>query len=92
MPGVTKVGPPERSDRHRKPNMFERIWRIVRWWGFPFNTRAAARIAEAEMALEEPEREEAWRGLPEADLTEEQREAAVRRIKDEAAIRRARGK
>jgi len=31
-------------------------------------------------------------GIPEADLTEEQREAAARRIKDEDAIRRARGK
>lgn len=50
----------------------------------------AYRVAEAEERLEEAKREETWRGLPEADLTDAQREEAAHHMQNEDAIRRAR--
>lgn len=89
MAGLTKVGPPEPGDRPRK-----RKGRVSRWLLF-MNWRLwplAGRVSEIEDRMDAAERKHVHTGIPEADLTEDQRDAAARRMQSEDAIRRARGK
>jgi hypothetical protein len=92
----TKAGPPTPGDRPRKKGRFFFAW----LWDSPFLLTvprlfglAKAREIDQRLAAEEAAEEEAhhpWRGISEADLTDEQREAAARQIHEEDAERRAR--
>jgi hypothetical protein len=94
----TKVGPPEPGDRPRKKSRFFFAWlweaSMFSLTGLPrFFGLAKAQEIDQRVAAEEAAEEEAhhpWRGRPEADLTDEQREAAARQIHQEDAERRAR--
>lgn len=99
--GVTKVGPPEKSDYPKKRGLLHSVFRFfyvisgLAWVMRVFlylPTRTSGRaIQELTKDDEPPYRYSPPAGIPEADLTDEQREAAVERIKREQAIRRARG-
>lgn len=95
MSDVTKVGPPEPDDLPRKPNsFFERIWRRSLFaglfnfslgFGGPlaiFKTREMEQRVEAEEQAE-VEADHPWHGLPEAELTDEQRREAMERLSRE---------
>jgi hypothetical protein len=93
---ITKTGPPEPGDRPRKRSRFFFAW----LWDAPFLLTvprffglAKAQEIDQRVAAEEAAEEEAhnpWRGIPEAELTDEQREAAARQIHQEDAEGRAR--
>ena len=90
MAGVTRVGPPDGGDKPRKRGFLSRMLRRATLGAALFSP-GAYRVAQAEEKLEQDSRREPSQGIPEADLTDAQREAAARRMKDEDAIRRARG-
>jgi hypothetical protein len=84
---VTKVGPPEPDDLPRKPSgFFERIWRAS-WYVGLFNgimtPLTVFRGADFFKKNAPPEVEDPWHGLPEAELTDEQRREAMERLSRE---------
>jgi hypothetical protein len=95
----TKIGPPAPGDRPRKKNgffawlweasLFSSLTGLPRVFGL---SKAKAQEIAQRVAAGEAAEEEAhhpWRGIPKADLTDEQREAAARQIHQEDAERRA---
>lgn len=100
--GVTKVGPADKSDLPRKKGFWHRVIRLLyvvsglAWvarvfWYLPIGS--ARRAIDAVNRDDEPGfHYHPPPGIPEADLTDEQRESAVRRMKQDESIRRARGK
>ena len=99
--GVTKVGPADKSDLPRKKGFWHRVlrffyvmsglaWFARTFWYLPIG--GAPRAIDAVNDDDEP----AFHyhpppGIPEADLSDEQRVAAAERMKREDAIRRAKG-
>jgi hypothetical protein len=99
----TDVGPPDEHDLPRKKSrFFEWLWRRSLFaglfnlsWGFG-GALAIFRIREMEQRGEMEEKAEAeakhpWHGLQEAELSEEERNLAVRRMAREEGLRKARG-
>ena len=102
MPGVTKVGPADKDDFPRKKGLLHRVYRFfyvisgLAWvsrmlWFLPIGSTGRA-IHEVTKDDEPGSHYHPPPGIPEADLTEEERIAAVERVKQEDAIRRARHK
>jgi hypothetical protein len=101
MPGVTKVGPADKDDLPRKKGFWHRVFRFfyvmsgMVWFAQVFRYLPVGSSRRAiETATKDDESGSHYHpppGIPEADLTEEQRDAAVRRMKSEDAIRRAHG-
>lgn len=88
--GITKVGPREPGDGPRKKRRwFEKIWRGA--WFFwlvnslrnPFAWIIFWRVQDAEDKAKAAKVEDPWHGLPEADLTEQERLNALHRMKYE---------
>jgi hypothetical protein len=96
---ITKVGPLDESDRPRKPKRwFEKVWRAAWYWSgarfftFALSPRSAEKMDAIERAGDEPAPvEQPWHGLQEAELTEEERNLAARRLAQQEALRKARG-
>ena len=87
MPVFTRTGPTARGDfPPRRNSLWERIWRgsWVLWlfsaWRTPFGMLIFLRGRRMEEDAEPKEVEQPWHGLPEADLTEEERRAALERM------------
>lgn len=99
--GVTKVGPPDKSDHPKKRGLLHSVSRFLyvmsglAWVMQVFlylPTRTSGRAIQELTKDDDPGAHyQRPPGIPEADLTDDQREAAVERIKREQAIRRARG-
>jgi hypothetical protein len=96
---ITKVGPPDKDDLPRKKSgLFEWIWRRSIFAGLLnfslglaiFRTREMEQRVEAEEQAE-AEAKHPWHGLQEAELSEEERNLAARRLAQEEALRKARG-
>ena len=96
----TKAGPPEPGDRPRKSSGFFAWLLEASFFSSMFSLSglpkllglAKAQEIDQRVAAEEAAEEEAhhpWRGIPEADVSDEQREAATRQIHQEDAERRA---
>jgi hypothetical protein len=101
MAGITKVGPPDKDDLPRKKGFLHSVLRFfhvmtgLAWVSRMFlfmPARSAGRAIELMTKDDEPGAHyHPPPGIPEADLTEDEREAAVRRIQQDQAIRKARG-
>jgi hypothetical protein len=98
--GITKVGPADKDDFPRKKGLLHRVYRFfyvmsgLAWvsrmlWFLPIGSTGRA-IHEVTKDDDEEFHYQRPAGIPEADLTDEEREAAVARIKQEESIRRAR--
>jgi hypothetical protein len=99
--GVTKVGPADKSDLPRKKGFWHRALRFLHivsglawisqvFWFLP--GRSTGRAIDSVTRDDEPgSHYHPPPGIPEADLSDEQREAAAERMKREDAIRRAKG-
>jgi hypothetical protein len=100
MPLFTKAGPLERGDRPPNRNgfwetFFRAFGRFRDWtWGVLI-VRSSRYGPDVDLAVRAgdsgPEVKEPWHGLPNAELTEEQREDGARRLAEEEALRKARG-
>jgi hypothetical protein len=99
--GVTKVGPPDKSDLPRKKGAWHRIFRFLyvasglAWIANMLCFLPSGRVKQA-VDVVTSDRNASFHympppGIPDADLTDDERESAVQRIKQEQAIRRARG-
>lgn len=87
MPLFTRTGATADGDfPAKRKNIFDRIWRWSLWLPLaslvraPFGMLVFFKLREAEAREKAPEVEPPWHGLPEADLTEEQRLAALERM------------
>jgi hypothetical protein len=87
MPLFTRTGATADGDfPGKRKSLFERLWG---WSAFlsltnllraPFGMLIFFRMREMEAREKAPEPEKPWHGLPEADLTEEERIAALGRM------------
>lgn len=101
MSGVTKVGPAEKDDLPRKRGLWHRVFRFfyvmsgLAWVLSTFRFLPIGSVGRALDAVTKDDEPGSHYhpppGIPEADLTDEQREAAAARIKQEESLRRARG-
>ncbi len=97
MPLFTKTGKMTRADAPPNRNgLFERMWRGALLGSFVSGRWMSPllfwRVREIEMRAEdEPEPEDPWHGLTEAELPEEERNLAARRMAQEEALRKTRG-
>jgi hypothetical protein len=89
---ITRVGPPDENDFPPERGLIERIWRDSWYCNLASRTfglfflfgRGAAKMDESEHAGDEPPpADQPWHGLPEAELTKEQRREAMERLSRE---------
>jgi hypothetical protein len=87
MPLFTRTGATADGDfPGKRKSLFERVWRWSGGLAFanlvraPFGFLIYSKMREAEAREKAPEPEKPWHGLPEADLTEEERIAALGRM------------
>ena len=101
MSGITKVGPADKDDFPRKKGLLHRVYRffyVMSGLVWVSNLLRFLPIGSTRRAIHEVTKDDEPGfhyhpppGLPEADLADEEREAAAQHIKQEDALRRARG-